>query len=243
MIRFGGQKTKPTQTIMKKITLLLFLLACAHHVFAQLNTLNKQDEMFIISAGPNRMFFNNRDFNTWTKANYNLIEKVSTGFKVDLSFIGRKYDAGLLLGQDSKMTSVVAYFGGKLTGQYSGISSWLNVEIGETLGIFKDIAPVNYPLIRREIGKDLELHYNAGYIGLSSRNYLNFLHWNIKIGKGAIPINAGFYASVGFTPFARNWSYGYYKYTDNDTTFKSRRVNTIPKLSKVYANTGVFIGF
>jgi hypothetical protein len=228
---------------MKKITLLLLLFVYVHNAFAQLNTLNVQDEMFTISSGPNRMFLNNRDFNAWTAANYNLLEKVSTGFRVDLSFIGRKYDAGLLIGEDSKITTAVVYFGRKLTSQYSSISSWLNIEIGETSAIFKNIAPVNYVLIPQEIGKDLELHYNAGYIGLSSKNYLNFLHWNIKIGKGKIPVNAGFYAAVGFTPFARNWHYGYYKYTDSDTTFKSRKVNTIPKLSKVYANTGVFIAF
>ncbi|MCR8561759.1 hypothetical protein KXD93_29150 [Mucilaginibacter sp. BJC16-A38] len=228
---------------MKNITLVFLILICFQNTFAQLNTQNVQDEMFTISAGPNRMFLNNRDFNAWTAANYNLLEKISTGFRVDLSFIGRKYDAGLLLGGDSKLTTVLGYFGAKLTNKYSSISSWLNVEAGEIYAVYKDIAPVNYVLIHREIGKDLELHYGAGYIGLSSKNYLNFLHWNIKIGKGAIPVNAGFYASVGFTPFARNWRYGYYKYTDSDTTFKSRKVNSIPKLSKVYANTGVFIGF
>src|ERR1700712_2140884 len=114
---------------MKNITLVFLMLICVQNTFAQLTTQNVQDEMFTISGGPNGMFLNNRDFNAWTAANYNLLEKVSTGFRVDLSFIGRKYDAGLLIGEDSKITSAVAYFGRKLTSQYSNISSWLNIEI------------------------------------------------------------------------------------------------------------------
>jgi hypothetical protein len=231
------------QTInrMKKFLTLALLLLLYKSTFAQLNTYNAPDDLFMISVGPSKMFLNNNYFNRWTVNNYRLIDEVSTGIDVDLAVTGKYYNAGLLLSYSAPVLMAKAYFGRRLTNPFSPVSSWLNIEIGEISAKFTNIAPVNYTLTPDEMGQNLELHYNAGYIGLMSKNYLNFLHGNIKIGRVKIPVNSGFYVSAGFTPFARNWHYGYYR--DGDTVFTSRKVNSIPKLSKFYANTGFFVGF
>jgi hypothetical protein len=187
------------------------------------------------------MFYSNREFNRWTTANYGLLEKYSTGVFGELSFTHKRLGGGFSIGYSAPITNWSFYFGYRLTGKYSPIGSWLNLQAGEISATFKNIAPVNYQLAPDEIGQSMELRYKAGYIGITSKNYLNFLHWNIKLPHGKIPVNVGVNASLGFTPFARNWRYGYMSYNDNDTTFVSHKVNSIPKMSKVYGSAGVFI--
>ncbi len=228
---------------MKKLIIIFILAGCFTSAFAQLNAKNREDGLFSIGIGPNQMFYNNGDFNRWTMANYNILKKNSTGFLFDLGYTDKHWGGGLSIGYSSPLMNFIGYVGYKLTGRYTAISSWLNVQLGEISARFKNIAPVNYPLTDDEMGQKMELHYNAGYVGLSSKNYINSLHRNIKVGKEKIPVNVGFYASLGFTPFARNWRYGYYSYSDNDTTFVNRKVGTIPKMSKVYGNAGVFVSF
>lgn len=228
---------------MKKLIIIFILAGCFNQAFAQLNSKNREDGLFSIEIGPNQMFYNNGDFNRWTTANYNIIEKNLTGFLATLSYTDKHLGGGFSIGYNSPLTNYMAYFGYKLTGRYTAISSWLNLQFGELSARFKNIAPVNYQLTDDEIGQKMELHYNAAYIGISSKNYINSLHWNIKVGKEKIPVNAGFYASLGFTPFARNWRCGYYSYKDNDTTFVNRKVGTIPKTSKVYGSAGFFVAF
>lgn len=228
---------------MKKLIIIFILAGCCNQAFAQLDSKNREDGLFSIGLGPNQMFYNNGDFNRWTMANYNILKKNSTGFLFDLGYTDKHWGGGFSIGYSSPLMNFMGYAGYKLTGRYTAISSWLNVQLGEISARFKNIAPVNYQLTDDEVGQKMELHYNAGYVGLSSKNYINSLYWNIKVGKEKIPVNAGFYASLGFTPFARNWRYGYYSYKDNDTTFVNRKVGTIPKMSKVYGSAGVFVAF
>ena len=228
---------------MKKLIIIFILAGCFNQAFAQLDSKNREDGLFSIGLGPNQMFKNNGDFNRWTTANYKILKKKSTGFLFDLGYTDKHWGGGFSIGYSSPLMNFMGYAGYKLTGRYTAISSWLNVQLGEISARFKNIAPVNYQLTDDEIGQKMELHYNAAYIGISSKNYINSLHWNIKVRKEKIPVNAGFYASLGFTPFARNWRYGYYSYKDNDTTFVNRKVGTIPKMSKVYGSAGVFVVF
>jgi len=226
---------------MKRLIIIIFLAGCFNYAFAQLDSKNREDGFFSLDIGPNKMFYNNLEFNQWTTANYNLVKKNRLGILGDFSYTGKHFDGGLSISYASPLTSMIGYFGYRLTGKYTAISSWLNLQFGELYAKFTNIAPVNYQLTDDEVGQKMELHYNAGYIGFSSKNYINSLHWNMKLGKEKLPVNIGFYASLGFTPFARNWHYGYMSYNDNDTSFVSRKVNTIPKMSKVYGSAGVFI--
>lgn len=225
----------------KKIAIALFLLLLFHSAFCQRNAANKEpDSLFFVHMGASNAFINRQAFDQWTRANYNLTEKYNANFLLDLGGIYKRFDFGGGLNVGGSFNQYLVYFGRRLTGQRSFITSWLNIEYGQFIGIFKNIAPVNYTLTPDQQGQQLELHYTGNFIGLSSRDFLNFLHYNIRLGKVKIPVNTGVFVSLEYQPGARNWNYGYY---NTDTVFTAVKIKTIPKLSKVQVSTGVFMGF
>ncbi len=234
---------------MKTLLSLLLLLLCTVKIsFAQLNSLNKQDDMMLFSVALNQPFYNNDAFDTWTANHYNLIKNTHPNVTVDLDFVGKLFNLGVIVETPSPLTLNRGYVGVKLFGHNKSISSWLNIEVGQMHANFKDISPLNYTLAPDQVGQKMELHYDAGYIGLAWRNYLNFLHFNAGTSKFVIPFNVGFYISAGITPFVQHWKYGYNKPSDDNddddgSDFQSTRIYDIPKLSNVYVNTGLFLSF
>jgi hypothetical protein len=225
----------------RKIAVTLFLLLLFQSSFCQRNAANMEpDSMLYFHMGASNAFINRQAFDQWTRANYNLTEKYNANFMLDLGGVYKRFDLGGSLNVGGSFNQFVVYVGRRLTGQRSFITSWLNFEYGQFVGIFKNIAPVNYTLTPDQQGQQLELHYTGNFIGLSSRNFLNFLHYNIKLRKVKIPVNTGVFVSLEYQPGARDWNYGYYK---TDTVFTAVKIKTIPKLSKVQLTTGVFMGF
>jgi hypothetical protein len=198
------------------------------------------DEMFSVSGGIAHNYIDNAAFDQWTRANYNLTERYTQDYFLNLDYIFGRNSVGIIGTFTKPVDSFSGYYGRRLTGDNSPIGSWLNFEFGFNQGFFKNIAPVNYTPTPAQQGQNLELHYNSLLVGLSTRNYLNFLQFNIKIGRGHIPVNTGVYASLKWQPFSRTWSYGYY---DQDTVFRSVKITSIPKLGKIQGTAGVFVGF
>jgi len=228
-------------TIIKRTALLCCLMLLFESSYGQYNSFNvPPSEMRYLNLGVSDISINRQAFDNWTMANYNLKENRNTNFLVDMGYIEDRFDSGITLNVGSSFAIYSAYIGYRLTRNYSPIASWLNFEAGEFLGIFTNIAPVNYVRTPDQVGQNLELHYDNGFVGLMSKNYLNFLHFNIKMGMIRIPVNSGFFVSAGYQPGSRDWRYGYY---NTDTVFVSTKIHTIPKLSKVQVNTGVFVGF
>ncbi|HEY8929933.1 MAG TPA: hypothetical protein VIM55_12120 [Mucilaginibacter sp.] len=225
---------------MKKLIAILFLLGTFSHSFAQLDAKGQHGDMVVISVSANKTFFGMSDFNTWTRQYFNLKERYLLNPAIDIGIIGSRYTLGLNAAIPSPFGFVSGYFGRRLTGNHAKISSWLNLEIGGFSGHFTNISPLAYMTPIGENDKKFEMRYRAGFIGLTSKNYLDFTHSNLKLGKARILINSGFTASVGLMPFKRTWRYGYY---ENDSTFVAQKYNSIPKLGRVYGNVGVFVGF
>jgi hypothetical protein len=226
---------------VKKIAMVLCLLLLSQSSFCQRNGYNLQpDSMLFFAMGISSTSINRQAFDQWTRANYNLVESRRVNTLVDFGIIGGPFDFGVNLNVGSAFSTSTFYIGGRLTSKSSPISSWLNLEFGEFLGVFTNIAPLNYVPTPDQVGQKLELHYRQGYIGLSSKNFLNFLHFNAKLGKGKIPFNTGFYLGAGFQPGSNDWKYGYY---NTDTVFVGRKIHNIPKLGRVQVTGGVFVGF
>ena len=201
---------------------------------------NTADEMFYVLGGLAHNYIDNAAFDRWTRANYNLTERYTQDYFLNLDFIFGRNGFGMIGTFTKPVDSFYGYYGRRLTGDGSPIGSWINFEFGFNEGFFKNIAPVNYTPTPSQKGQNLELHYNSLLVGLSTRNYLNFLQFNFKIGRGRIPVNTGVYASVQWQPFNRTWRYGYY---NQDTVFHSVKITSIPKLGKLQGTAGVFMGF
>jgi hypothetical protein len=227
--------------VIKRAALLCCLMLLFESSYGQYNSFNAPpSEMHYFNFGVSDIFINRQAFDNWTMANYNLKENRNANFLLDVGDTEDRFDSGVSLNVGSSFAIYSAYIGYRLTRNYSPIASWLNIEAGEFLGIFTNIAPLNYVRTPDQVGQNLELHYDNGFVGLMSKNYLNFLHFNIKMGKVRIPFNSGFFVSAGYQPGSRDWRYGYY---NTDTVFVSTKIHTIPKLSKLQVNTGVFVGF
>jgi len=226
---------------VKRTAITFILLLLFQYAFCQRNAANREpDSMFFFHMGASNAFINRQAFDQWTQANYNLTERYNMNLLIDLGYIYRRFDIGADLSVDATFNQHLIYIGRRLTGPHSFITSWLNFEYGQFTAVFTNIAPVNYKLTPDQQGQQLELHYTGNYIGISSRNFLNFLHHTIRIGKGGIPINTGFFVGAGYQPHGGYWQYGYY---NKDTVFTAVKIKTIPKLSKVQVTTGIFVGF
>ena len=108
--------------------------------------------------------------------------------------------------------------------------------------MYSNISPVNYTPTEAQKGKELQLHYNATYIGLSSKNYINGLSFKSGKGKKGASYNCGFYADFGYEPWGGDWEYGYYTGSGKYAQFHSQNVYGIPHLNNVFVDMGIFIG-
>jgi hypothetical protein len=206
---------------------------------AQLKTSGKtKDSATYLSVGTSKLFVQRQGFDQWTRANFNLTEPYRPNIYVDFGRLYYRADFGLAVNVGSAFETVGGYVGGRLTGARSPIGSWLNLEMGDFLGAFTNIKPPTYNVV--PAGQQLQLNYDSFYMSLVSKNYLNFLQYNPRLGRVRIPINMGFFVSAGWQPGKRNWSYGYY---DQDSVFHAQRLKPIPRLGKIQATAGVFAGF
>jgi hypothetical protein len=227
--------------ILRRVAISFILLLCFQSSFGQRNALDMEpDSMIFFHLGASYTSINRSAFDQWTRTNYNLVERHDLNTLIDIGGIYKRFDIGVDLNAGGAFNQYMVYFGRRLTGPRSFITSWLNFEAGEFVGIFKNISPVNYTPTPDQKGQQLELHYTSTYIGLTSKNFLNFLHFNIRLGKDKIPVNTGFFVGAGFQPGGRNWKYGYY---NTDTVFTAVKIKNIPRLGKVQVNTGLFMGF
>ena len=166
---------------MKKIILLLFLLIVFKDSFCQVNAAGDQAPLFMLSLGADKMLINNPAFDTWTESNYNRKIGYSLNAAVDLSVVFKSYDVGMHIITGSPAETVSIYGGKRLTPLNSKVSSFIELQFGEFV-VRPGVAPVDYVLTANQPGKKLELDYNAIYFGMTSKNYLNALHF--KMGKG-----------------------------------------------------------
>lgn len=230
---------------MKKVIFFGLLALFAQRSFAQRTFDGTADNLMIFSGGVHELYTGNTAFNAWTISNYNKRIEAPFGGNIDLMFINFKnYDIGGNFSWNNVYGFGGGYIGRRLTNPNASIASWLNIDIGSFYANYKNqVPPVNYTLTPDQIGQQLELHYTATYIGLTSKNYLN--KKSIRIGKrwGAVFIPSVSF-SVGYEPFRNSaWNYGYYYTQASDTSrqFKNTSIRNIPHLSKVFFNAGIII--
>ena len=227
----------------KIVALVTLTLLTAQNAFGQRNVSNVQPaNMFIMNFGVDDISISRQAFDKWTRTNFNLVEQANSNFIFDVGGIFRAYDFGVdFIGNGIGFDFTQGYIGRRLTGVRSPVSSWLNLEFGGIYGQFTNIKPVNYTLTADQVGQKLQLRYGSSYWGFTSKNYLNFLHYNAPFfGHKKIPVNTGFFVGADYQPYRRQWKYGYY---NQDTIFTSVKIKTIPLLGKVHGTAGVFMGF
>jgi len=235
---------------MRKLLFTAVMLLSVKATFAQLNADGSPTDVLVFSLGLHQTFMNNGAFDAWTLANFN--KKLNQGIngEGDLAYFWKKYDGGVHLSASSSFVFGDLYFGTKLTPVHSPISSYLNLDLG-ILGFSRhDIMPVDYTPTPDQQGKDLKLKYSMPYLGLTSLNYLNNLHF--RFGKHKkMSFNTGFYFTAGYDVFNDGkWKYGYddtaNESIDADgnvsTPFKSVTINTIPRLNRFFMEAGIFVG-
>ncbi|WP_183575463.1 hypothetical protein HDF18_16200 [Mucilaginibacter sp. X5P1] len=233
---------------MKKIVLVFFLLLIFTRGFSQLSFNDSPFKMAVFSFGAHQTIMNNPGFDNWASSNYNRTITSKISIEGDLTAITRNYEFGIHFTNPTPYGVGGLYAGRRLTPLRSEISSYLEFNIGGFFGRFKNLSPVNYKPTADQQGQDLELHYDATYIGLTSKNYFNNLHFRIGKSKG-VSVNPGFYFAFSYIPFNDgSWSYGYNVADDSDpdnpsTSFNSVKVKGIPKLNNVFMDAGIFIGF
>jgi len=233
---------------MKKIILIFFLLLLFTRCFSQLSFNDSPFKMVIFSFGVHQNIMNNPGFNDWASSNYNRPITNAISVEGDITAITRNYEFGVHF-TDSAPYGVWSFYAGRrLTPIRSAVSSYLEFNIGNFSGRFKNLSPVNYQPTADQQGQDLRLHYDAVYLGLTSKNYFNNLHFRIGKSKG-VSFNPGFYFAFGYEPFNEgSWTYGYNVADDSDpdspgTIFNSVKIKDIPKLNSFFMDAGIFIGF
>ena len=233
----------PCFCLNKLLPAAVFILITAQNAFSQRNVSNLQPEnMLVMNIGVDNFFISRQAFDKWTRVNFNLVENNNPNIFFDFGGIFRAYDFGISATSNGIGFDLTqGYIGRRLTRPRSPVSSWLNLEFGGIYGQFTNIRPVNYVLTPDQVGQKLQLRYSSNYWGLTSKNYLNFLHYNAPFfGHKKIPINTGVFASVDYQPYHRQWKYGYY---NQDTVFTSVKIKTIPLLGKIHGTAGIFCGF
>jgi len=233
---------------MKKIILIFFTLLPFSRCFSQLSFNNSPFKMVIFSFGVHQTIMSNPGFDDWALSNYNRTIANPVSVEGDVTVISRNYEFGVHFTDAAPYGGWSFYAGRRLTPLRSVISSYLEFNIGSFSGRFKNLSPVNYQPTADQQGQDLRLHYDAFYVGLTSKNYINSLHF--RIGKrSGVSFNPGFYFAFGYEPFnSGSWTYGYDVADDSDpdnpgSTFNSVKVAGIPKLNNFFMDAGIFIGF
>ncbi|SDD74632.1 hypothetical protein SAMN05216464_102445 [Mucilaginibacter pineti] len=239
---------------MKKILLLLLFFVTAKSSYAQFDQ-NPRDTYFTFSLGAGIPVVDNSAFDRWTQLNYNKKYNNNVSGNADIGVVYKKFNAGIRVAAGSgDFVTYSFYAGRKLTADQSPLVSFLNFEVGGQSVVSKTLAPVNYELSPDELGKDMQLNYNATFIGLYSKNYLS--HLGINIGKKKrVAITPGFYIGLEYRVGGGTWKYGYLQdngsdtyyyedgssYTTTNTKFVGNKVYDVPKLANKFMSGGVFL--
>src|ERR1700761_5882079 len=162
---------------MRKL-LTLICLFIHYHSFAQVNLSGSADHELLITIGADQLVTGNGAFNSWSELNDHNRLNHSIDGNFNFSMILKSYDFGMNAGVGNPYGLAAVYAGRRLTSLRAGISSFLNLQTG-FIGFNAPAAdaPLNYVPTADQAGKALHLHYAAAYIGLSSRNYVNKLHF------------------------------------------------------------------
>jgi hypothetical protein len=186
---------------MKKITILLSFLVISKFALAQADDEYSRFNFLSVSLGAGVSYMPNHIFNTWAKQNYGKDYHYPVTGYAEIGFAGKNYDFGLQIEPSSnELVQGSIYFGRRVTSVKSPITSYLNVELGWLDFESNDIAPLNYTLSPDQVGQKMELMYSVAYVGISSRNYINTLSFNI--GKSyKFFFRPGFYADIGYMPW------------------------------------------
>jgi hypothetical protein len=230
----------PLFRLVHKIILIGMVgILTANIAFGQRGATHKTtDSMLYIFAGVSQIYYQRQAFDQWTRTNFNIMEPHRPSVYVDLGGTYFRNDFGIAVNAGDAFQTIGGYVGRRITGAKSPVGSWLNIELGDFMGRFTNITPPTYNKVPG--GQQLQLTYDSFYMSLTSKNYLNFLQYNARLGRARIPVNIGFFVSAGWQPGKRNWSYGYY---DQDSVFHAQKLKPIPKLGKVQGTAGVFAGF
>jgi hypothetical protein len=229
----------------KHLFVLLFITPVISS--AQLNTYNQPFNILFLGVGAEQTFINNSAFNAWTQTYHDRTIKSRPMFNGELDVITKRFDSGLHVTDAYPFGVWGVYFGERLTRRSSPIASFLNFDLGGFYGHYDNIPPLQ-TLTPDQMGQKMELHYSSFYIGLSSRNYFNNLHFRIGSKKKGVSINSGFFVMAGYVPFGGDWQYGYNTSDDdpsddgNGSYFKSNRIKSIPIMSNFFVSTGLVIG-
>lgn len=209
---------------------------------AQLLAQPKTGPLVIVSFGAHQSIMDNTNFDLWTINNYGRVINSAIGFSADILVAFKHTDAGFYITSNSPWQNVGVFYGLKLTRPKARFSSFLNLEVGNLNASFRDIAPVNYTPTTDQQGQDLELHHEAYFVGLSTRNYFNAMRFRIGKKKDRFSLNPGFFVAARYV-FTSAWKYGYNQDNgDDDTTFESVRIHSIPNTGKFMIDAGIFIG-
>ena len=239
---------------MKKTLLLFCFLIILKSTYAQTDR-KRSDTYVTFSVGAGIQSIDNRAFDSWTQANYGKKYTNKVSGNIDLGAVHKNYDAGIsFTGSSADFRTFTVYAGRKITSDKSPLVSFLNFGIGGLIITDRSLAPLNYVPSPDEIGKDMELKYNATYIGIYSKNYLNSLSFGIGKSK-RVAVKPGFYLNFEYQVGGSSWEYGYTQdngtstyynvdgtsYTTDDTKFIGKKIYNIPKLANKFLNVGFFI--
>jgi hypothetical protein len=228
-----------TPRTLKAAIIPLCLMLTFNTANAQLGKSGKTaDSMVYVFGGISKMFVQRTAFDQWTQTNFNITEPYAPSFYFEMGFLYHWFNFGFDANIGGAFQSAEAYLGVRLTHSRSFIGSWLNVGFGDFMDTYTNITPPTYTPVPPN--QQLELHYRAFLISLTSKNYLNFLSYRARLGYGVVPVNIGFFVSVGWQPGSRNWEYGYF---DADSVYHAQSIKPIPKLGKVEGTVGLFAGF
>jgi hypothetical protein len=231
---------------MKKIILTGLLFLFVQRGFAQFTFDGTSDNLMVLSGGVQELFTANTAFNGWSAANYNKHFSAPFTGNVNLAFINFKnYEIGGNLSWNSLYGFGGGYLGRSLTSSRSGITSWLDIDIGYFYANYgNQVLPLNYTLTPDQVGKQLELHYTSTYIGITSKNYFNKQAIRVGVKRLGATFIPALHFSVGYEPFNNTgYQYGYYYTRASDTSkqFRGVPIRNIPHLSKLFFSAGLSI--
>jgi hypothetical protein len=229
---------------MKKLFAVLLSASICSHVFAQSGA--SSQPKFIIDGGVNQVSINNPSFNGWAMSNYGKNENPGVSGFFDLAVTG-KWDANLHIAAANPFLVAGIEFGKRLTKPNSPLAMYLNLDWGDFDAMFNDLAPLNYTLTPDQQGQQMQLKSSNTFFGITSRNYFSRLQFYIgKAHRGVF--TSGFYVTGGWTPFRKQWRYGYYEDDGTDAdgvttyNFNSVKVYNIPTINNFFIDTGFFVG-
>jgi hypothetical protein len=240
---------------MKRLIIFIGLFAACNYTFGQaLSEQESRFNFFEIGFGGGVPVINNKDFDNWSETNYH--SKITHTLEAmgDYFYVARKYDGGFQATGGSDIYGALAlYFGRRITSANSPVSSFLNLGVGEFINQVYNYAPLGFQPTADEVGQRMYLQYNAAYVSLQSRNYINSLNFHISRNR-RFNFRTGFYVDLNYRPWNGSWQYGYDKktkeqeydedtgyYTVTNTNYSSQKAVGVPDLANAFMDAGVFV--